>query len=275
MINLPETTNVYRQMPKELFYKYFNDNSSSKKTFLDEIKSIIWINTLSPETMFVKNGQHITEIAVVEITLNRQAISADIIETVNRGINQYAIFIIRYEEWKQLWCCDRKSINPKTGHFNCKNYCQTSWLFADDLKLKVEGENLDQVYENFLMQIAGKPFPVSIDRNQKDTEELIKNTEPVGKYKQLEILQVAIKTLEDQMGKVKQFDKQVKLATELKNAQDEIKKIKQSMSTHIEVQPPSSVAEQEETAEKIRAFFPNVYFKMQNGSGNRFDYSFL
>jgi hypothetical protein len=274
MIDLPETTNVYRSMPKELFYKYLNDGSTLKKTFIDEIRSIIWINTISSETANTPKGKHVTEIAIVEIILNRQAISSNILEIVNREIDQYAIFIVRYEEWGQIWCCDHQLINPQTGLLNCQNYYQTNWLIADELTLKIDGVDLDQVYENFFMQIAGKPFPVKVDRSRKQTGEIIKKVEQSGQNKQLESLEAFIKSLERQMEKEMHFDKQVKLATDLKNAQEEIKKIRRSLSTHIEIQQPEIVV-QEETADTVRSFFPNVYMKMQDRTGNPFEYSLL
>jgi hypothetical protein len=275
MIDLPETTNVYKRMPKELFYKYLNDDCISKKTFIDEIGSIIWINTLSSETTTTPKGKHVTEIAIVEIVLNRQAISPNILEIVNREIDQYAVFFVRYEEWVQIWCCDHHSIDSQTGMFNCQNYYQTNWMIADDLTLKINGGDLDQVYENIFMQIAGKPLPAKVDRNQKQTDELIVKIEQSEKNEQLEKLKATIKKLESQMEKEIQFGKQVKLATDLKNAKDEIQKIKRSLSTHIEIQQPEIVAVQEETSETVRSIFPNVYMKMQDSTGNRIGYSLL
>lgn len=275
MIDLPGTTNVYRRMPKELFYKYLNDDSTLKKTFVDEIKSIIWINTLSSETVPNQKGTHVTEIAIVEIVLNRQAINPNILEIINREIDQYAIFIARYEEWGQLWCCDHQSLNPQTGQFHCQNYYQTNWMIIDDLTLEIDDGNLDQIYENFFIQIAGKPFPVRIDRNQNLTDEKDEKVEQFGKKEELERQEAIIKNLECQIKKEKQFSKQVKLATDLKNAKDEVQKIKRSMATHIEIINPEIVAVQKETAETMRSYFPNGYLKMQDGTGNRFNYSLL
>ena len=275
MIDLPETTNVYRRMPKELFYKYLNDDSTLRKTFIDEIKSIIWINTISSETTATPKGKYVAEIAIVEIVLNRQAINANMLEIVNREIDQYAVFIVRYEEWGQIWCCDHQSLNFQTGQFNCQDYYQTNWMNEKDLTLKIDGGNLDHIYESFFMQIAGKPFPVRVERNRKETSEMIRKVEQSGKNEQLESLEETIKSLERQMEKEIQFDKQVKLVTDLKNAQEKIKKIKRSMSTHIEIHQPEIVSTQEDSAETVRSLFPNVYMKMQDRNGNRFDYSLL
>jgi hypothetical protein len=275
MINLPETTNVYRRMPKELFYKYLNDNSTLKKTFIDEIKSVIWINTISSETTTTPKGKYVNEIAIVEIELNRQAINANILEIINREVDQYALFIVRYEEWGQIWCCDRQSLNRQISQFNCQDYYHTNWMNEPDLILKIDGENLDRIYENFFLQIAGKPVPVKVERNWENTNANTEKVEQFSKIEQLERLEAIINSLERQMKKEMQFDKQVRLATDLKKTQEEIKKIKSSMLTHIEIHQPEIVATQEDTVETVRPFFPNVYMKMQDRTGNRFVYSFL
>lgn len=270
MIDLTETTNVYRPMPKELFLKYFNDHSPLKKRFVDEIRSIIWINTISSETTNTPKGKHVTEIAVVEIVLNRQAISTNIIEIINREIDQYAVFIVRFEEWGQIWCCDHQSLNPQTGLFNCQNYYQTSWMIADELTLKIDGLNLDQVYENFLIQIVGKPLPTRVDRAEKHANDELRPVEKSAKKEQLEKLEAVIKDLESQMGKEMRFGKQVKLATDLKTAKEEIQKIKRSLTTHIEI-----VEVPQETEAKNQPYFPNAYFKMQDTRRTQYNYSLI
>ncbi|WP_303868475.1 DUF4391 domain-containing protein [Acetobacterium wieringae] len=272
MIDLPETSKVYKRLPKELFYKYLNNDSASKKFFTDEIRSIIWINTLSPETITHPTGQNIAEIAIVEIILNRQAVSSTILEIINREIDQYAVFLVRYEEWGQLWCCDHQTLNPQTGLFNCQNYYQTNWMNTDDLSLKIDGMDLDQIYENFFIQIAGKPFPVWNVKSQKKNEEPIEKGEQAGMLEQMEKLEAAIKNLESQMGKEIQFGKQVKLATDLKMTREELQKIKRGMSTHIEIHQPEIVTTQEEKPEAVRAYFPNVYMKMQDNQRNHTEY---
>lgn len=49
------------------------------------------------------------------------------------------------------------------------------------------------------------------------------------------VLRATIKGLEDQIEKVQQFDKQVQLASDLQNAQDEIKKVKRLISTDLKL----------------------------------------
>jgi len=265
MIDLPGTTNVYRPMPKELFYKYLHDDHRLKKIFTDEISSIIWMATLSTETMAIPKGIQVTEIAIIEIVLKRQAISPDIIEIIDREIDRVAVFIVRYEEWGQLWCGDYRSYN--------RNYYQTDWMLEDNLNLKLDGGNLDLIYQNVFIQITGKPFPANLDSNHKQAADSSEVLMPAGKNEQLERLEATIKKLDSQMNQEVQFGKQFKLATEIKQAQAEIKKIKQSMTTALE--SPEIAAATEASVENRRSFLPNLYLKMQGDQNKRYDYSLL
>lgn len=273
MINLPETTNVYRQMPKELFYKYLNDDITLKKTFIDEIESIIWINTLSMDTLSIKRGTQLSAIAIVEIVLKRQAINPNIIEIINKETEQFTIFIMRYEEWGQLWCRELRTLNTRTGFVNSQNYFQSNWMLIDDLTLTVEGWNFDQVYEGFVSQIIGKPFRFEIDRNNnyRTGESLIDSQ--TNENEELKILENYIKTIKEQMQNELQFSKQFELASDLKIANAKIARIKRTTLTEIP-QPVISESQQESVA-NMRSFFPNVFLKLQDGTGTRFSYTLL
>ncbi len=261
MINLPETTNVYRQMPKELFYKYLNDEITLKKTFIDEIESITWINTLSVETVSIQKGTQLSAIAIVEIVLKRQAINPNIIEFINRETEQFTIFIMRYEEWGQLWCQELQTLKTRTDFANHRNYFQSSWMLIDDLTLTLEGWNFDQIYESFFYQITGKSMHFQIDSNADNENEELKNLENY------------IKKLNVQMKNELKFSKQFELATELKNANAKMDRIK--LTALNEISQPAIAESQQESVENLRSFFPNVFLKLQDGAGTRLSYTLL
>ena len=267
MIELPRSTNVYQQMPKEIFFKYLNDSRTLKKMFIDEIESIIWMNKLSPETITISQGKIITEIAVVEIVLKRQAISQNLLEIISKEIDQYTIFITRNEEWGQIWCCNNEFNNNTEAYLKVNTYYQTNWLLYDDLVLKVEGQNLDQVYENFLMQITGKPIQVENGNRQTD------NVEKAEELEELEELEVVIKKLETQIDHEKQFKRQLNLVIDLKNAKEELKKIKTPRMTLTEIFQTKKMDMPQNNIENIRSFFPNVFLNMKDGTGSQFDYT--
>lgn len=268
MFDLPETTNVYRPMPKELFYKHLNNDNVLKKTFVEEIGSITWRNTLSPVTMNIKAGQDVGQIAIVEIVLERQAIASRLIEIVNRETFQYTLFVIRYEDWGQFWCCDHQTLIEWQGQLYCQHYYQSDWMIEKELRLQIEGENLDQVYAGFFMQITGKPLleksrPVEIVASAQVVE-----PEPADEWQKRQELEAIIKELEKQIDKASQFRHQLKLVSQLEQVKDEIKSLSRIPAGHVELILSETVNTHPETADMIRPFFPGgiIFNKEWSGS---------
>lgn len=84
---------------------------------------------------------------------------------------------------------------------------------VDELPLKLEGLNVDAVYENFVYQIAGGILQANENESLQDVveqDEKIKNLK-----KQIEVLQAKIR-------KEKQLNVQMKLNSELKKLKKEL-----------------------------------------------------
>lgn len=243
---------------------------------MDEIESIVLINKLSPETMTINQGNIITEIAVVEIFLKRQVISQNLIEMLNREIDQTAVFIIRYEDWGQIWCFVNRSGNSQAAKCKANIYYQTNWLPYDELKLKTQGDNLDQVYENFLMQITGKP--IKLENGNPPKEPLEKAVEPAALEEEKEDvdldevvkLQAAIKNLETQIHLEKQFKRQLDLVVELINAKEELQKIIAPHLVPAEIVQTDQMALLQNNIEMIQSIFPHVFVNMIENDGDEF-----
>lgn len=271
MIKLPGSTQMFKQMPKENFIKYLNDSPSLEMKFMREIDSIVWINQLSPETMTINPGEIVTEIAVVEIFLKRQVISQNLIEIVNREIDLSTVFIIRYEDWGQIWCSNNESSRNRFAEYQINPYYQTSWLPYDELELNAVGEDLDQVYENFLMQITGKPIKIEKGTLQNDTlpnETVAKTAEPV-ELQEAEDLEAVIKNLEIQIHHEPQFKQKLTLMVDLINAKKELQKINAPhIMTHMEIVQTDQSELLQSNIEMIQSFFPHVFVNMMADNGN-------
>ncbi len=86
-------------------------------------------------------------------------------------------------------------------------------MTEDELPLKMEGLNVDAVYENFVYQIAGDTLQANGNESLQDVverDEKIKNLK-----KQIEVLQAKIR-------KEKQLNVQMKLNSELKKLKKEL-----------------------------------------------------
>lgn len=249
MINLPNSTKVCKQMPKEILYKYLNFSEPLKKLFIGEIEGIIWMNQISPETMIISQGEEVTEIAVYEISLNRQEINPNLLKILNRETNQYAIFIARYEEWGKILCCWKEIEN----NLKIDTCSQTNWMPHEDLILEVQGSDLDQVYENFLMQITGEKISMKNEARVKVSLE---------KEEKLIKMGVAIQKMETQINSETPFIRQLKLMNDLKMAKEEIQAIRTSKQVPVEIFRTETMDLPLNNIETIHLILPNVVMKL-------------
>ena len=90
-------------------------------------------------------------------------------------------------------------------------YYHTGWLPAPELPLKVNGLNLDAVYENFVRQIAGCALPAGNGESLKES---------IERQEKRRLLEKQIAALQAKVRKEKQLNIQMRLNAELK----EIKK---------------------------------------------------
>ena len=87
----------------------------------------------------------------------------------------------------------------------------------EDLQLKLEGLDLDSVYENFVRQIASDKLDI------KNSGENLKESVERSQYKQ--VLQRQIDNLRIKIRKEKQFNKQVELNRDLKRLTRELEEM--------------------------------------------------
>jgi hypothetical protein len=58
---------------------------------------------LSPETMTLSAGAFVSEIEIIGFRLIQLSISRTIIEMIDREIPYHIVFILRYENYGQIW----------------------------------------------------------------------------------------------------------------------------------------------------------------------------
>ena len=97
-------------------------------------------------------------------------------------------------------------------------YYHTDWLEESDLPLKIDGLNVDKVYENYVRQIAG-------DALQAEKQESLKDS--VERDNRRQELQKQIVALQQKVRKEKQLNKQIQLNTELKRLKAELEELKE------------------------------------------------
>lgn len=216
MIGLPESTEFNRRIPKQKFYENLTVSPALKRIFIDQIKVIYWRNKIATTTMNLAAGELVTEIELFEIKLNEKKLDESVLRQIDKETPYHIIFLLEYEGKYQAWTAYKETAVSGNNVFKVGNYYHTEWLEESELPLKVDGLNVDKVYENFVRQIAG-------DALYTERQESLK--ESVERDNQKMELQKQIVVLQQKVRKEKQLNKQVQLNAELKNLKKKLEEL--------------------------------------------------
>ena len=213
MIGLPKSTEFNRRIPKQKFYENLTVSPTLKRFFVDQIKVIYWRNKIAATTMNLAAGEVVTEIEVFEIKLNESKLDESVLRQIDKEIPYHIIFLLEYEGKYQAWTAYKEAAASGNHAFKVGPYYHTDWLDETELPLKIDGLNVDKVYENCVRQIAG-------DALQAEKQESLKDS--VQRNNRRQELQKQITTLQQKVRKEKQLNKQMQLNTELKKLKKEL-----------------------------------------------------
>ena len=217
MIGLPKTTEFNKRIPKQKFYENLDISPALKRVFVDQVKVIYWRNKIATTTMNLSEGKEVKEIEVFEVRLNSPVLNESLLRQIDRQIPYHILFLLEYQGKYQAWIGYKETAASGNKAFKVNVYYCTEWQEEDDLQLKLEGLDLDSVYENFVRQIAGDKLDI------KNSGEDLKESVERSQYKQE--LQKQIDNLRIKIRKEKQFNKQVELNRDLKRLMRELEEM--------------------------------------------------
>ena len=207
MLGLPQSTEFNKRIPKQKFYEHITVSPALKKSFVDQIRMIYWRNKVAATTVNLAPGTLVDEIEVFEIKLNSASLDEAVLRQIDREISYHIIFLLEYEGKLQAWTAYKEKTPTANAVFKVGKYYHTEWMTEAELPIRIDGLNLDAVYENFVRQIAG-------DALKADSGESLKaSVERDEKKKQLE-KQIAV--LENKMRREKQLNRQMEMNAEIK-----------------------------------------------------------
>ena len=217
MLGLPKTTEFNKRIPKQKFYENINVTPALRRIFVEQIKVVYWRNKIAPSTINLEAGNDVTEIEVFEVKLNRVPLDVSVLRQIDKEIPYHIIFLLEFEGKYQAWTAYKEKAGSGSSAFKVDTYYHTDWLL-DVLVLKLDGLNMDSVYENYVRQIAGDALHVA----SSETESL---KESVERSKQIQLLQKQVVTLQKKIRKEKQLNRQIELNAELKCLRKEISEL--------------------------------------------------
>ena len=212
MLGLPKTTDFNKRIPKEKFYENLNVTPTVKKCFVDQIKVIYWRNKIASSTTNLATGSTVTEIEVFEVRLKTNLLNEAVLRQIDKEIPYHIVFLLEYDGKYQAWTAYKEASAGNTA-FKVNHYYHTDWLPEEEIPLKLEGLNVDTVYENFVYQIAGDVLQANGNEFLQDVVE--RDVRVKNLKKQIEVLQAKVR-------KEKQLNAQIKLNSELKKLKKEL-----------------------------------------------------
>lgn len=217
MIGLPKTTEFNRRIPKQKFYENIDITPTLRKVFVEQVKIIYWKNKIAASTTNLAQGNEVTELEVFEVRLNTPVLDEGLLRQIDRTIPYHILFLLEYKGKYQAWIGYKEATVSGNKAFKVNSYYHTDWLSEDELPLKLEGLNVDAVYENFVRQIAG-------DKLKAETSgESLKDS--VSRDEHRKQLEKQISVLEGKIRKEKQLNKQMQMNGELKKLKKELMNI--------------------------------------------------
>lgn len=216
MLGLPQSTEFNKRIPKQKFYEHLTVMPALKRAFIDQIKVIWWRNKIAAATVNLAPGEAETELEVFELRLNQPSLDEAVLCQIDRDIPYHILFLLEYEGKYQAWIGYKEAASGSAA-FKVSRYYHTEWLEPEQLPLRMEGLTVDEVYENFVRQIAGEVLASSRTESLKDS------VERDAKRQQL---QKQIAALESKIHREKQLNVQMKLNGQLKKLKSALEGLK-------------------------------------------------
>lgn len=217
-MEFPKSTEFYKRIPKQKFYDKLSMTPALKEGF-KSIKTVHWRNKLSPDTINLEPGESVKELQIFEIKLSEPEINEAVLKQIDKQIPYHILHLVEYDGKYQAWIA-YKETGKGSNAFVVDQYYHTDWLPEAELPIKLEGLNLDSVYENFVRQIAGD----KLAKAETEKPESLKET--VDRTNQIQKLEKQIAALQKKIKREKQLNKQMEMNAQLKQLRKELEEIK-------------------------------------------------
>lgn len=142
MLGFPKSTELKRQLYKNAIYSQFNMDTAAKERFDGDIKKITIVNEISQETTSILHGEIVDSFFVLHIILKKFNFDEKNIILISKLIKQNMLFTLEYENKVKLAVYHTKLLHM-------------DWKKINDVSIQLKGLNLDQVWENIIVQVSG------------------------------------------------------------------------------------------------------------------------
>ena len=213
MLGFPVSTEFNKRIPKQKFYDNLDVSPTLRRVFVDQIRLVYWRNKLAASTLNIAAGEVVSEVEVFEVRLNAPKLDEAVLKQIDKEIPYHILFILTCDGKAQAWTGYKEAAASGSNAFKVNRYYHTDWMPEDELQLRIDGLNIDTVYESLVRQIAG-------DKLQADSGESLK--ESVARDEKKKQLKKQITALESKMRKEKQLNRRMEINADLKKMRKDL-----------------------------------------------------
>ncbi len=210
MLDFPEASLFNKRIPKHVLYEKMSCPPAIKKAFHEQVQDIWWVNKLTASILKIASGKQVSEIEVIKIHIPSDSLDIEVLRQIERQIPYHILFLLEHDGKYQA-VMGYKEIGEDGTVPVLDRYFKTGWMDEKDLPLRIEGDTLDDVYENFVRQIAGDTLGRRENSSLKDS---------IEEQKLNEILDKKITALEGKIKREKQPRKKFWLVQELRKLKE-------------------------------------------------------
>lgn len=219
LLSYPDSCIVDRTVPKTVFYHHLEVNPRMKQRFVNDVERITWLYKLSAQTLNVEAAAEIEEVELFVVDLKAEDCPTDLFQFIDINLPQFLVFMLRYESRSMLLVNYKVWADASHTKFRIVQSFATPWLTASELTLKIEGQTLVRVYENFVAQVG-----------QVGSHRAGSLAEVVELQKQIAAKEKEIKSLETKMLREPQFSRQMELNQQVKALRKELSQLNMNMN---------------------------------------------
>lgn len=222
MINLPSSTYVGKNVPKEKFYSKCAVSTAVKNLFVKYVEQIVWQNKLTAQTMATEKGLLVNEIDVFEVKMRVAECPRKLFEFVDQNLHHHNIFVLTYEGQTKLFV----NFKEKEKDATFLEAFETQWKPAEEPIFDLSGGNMDEIYESIVRSAGAANImtdfrSLSLPKGEaKQSKTSLKDY--IVQSKQNAKIKAQIEKLEKKLASEKQFNRQMEIRAEIKKLEKEI-----------------------------------------------------
>lgn len=209
MLGLPSTTEVTKggRIPKQAFYRNLALSARVKESFIADVDEFRMANTVKASTANIADGREVREIAVLRVALKGDDVNPLVLDEIAKANPRKIVFA----------CVRPDGMARLAARIGGKVVPTSSLRPEGDWRLRLEGCNLDEVWEALQSQIAFDDMgmgPGSVE-------------ERLARKARVESLKAKIDKTDKRCRKEKQIAKKNRLFAELKELKEELRALEQ------------------------------------------------